>query len=364
MKGSPRVSLPSCHEEEPGAGPWPKPWLLAAVALTALGGCRRPAAINSQISNADDRVAAEEPTDDLMQALTAEVLEGYERGNDPFAPELGDYVGIGVGPRELWSAPEDFSMPLAIYGRGYSNRFTAHISTLGSSGWVTDDVSWRVEVCGRVLSIPLRYTAVMRRDGERWYPLMQQVSIATRDVAAADATDEAAAVAAVSGRVPAQAPPPELDGTMALALAGQAGASLDVIGPMAAATARPTAEAATGLVELIQSGRVLAGSAQAGAVAARGAKDEGAVGYWVGVIRVDAAAAQRLFAGQVVAPVSSPTELVGELDLRVAVVLTQQKQQWVAAHLHVSLAIGYERLVRRMFGSQVASLTPLDFVCD
>lgn len=328
------------------------------IAVVGLSACRRPLAIGSQTSNADDRVAAEEPTDDLMQALTAEVLEGYERGGDPFAPELGDYVGFGVGPRELWAAPEDFSMPLAIYGRGYSNRFFGHISTLGSSAWVTDDLSWRVEVCGRVLSIPLRYTAVMRRDGERWYPLMQQVSIATRELADADATDEAAAVAAVSARVAPPALAFDMDGGRALTLAQDAGASLDVIGPMA----EPAPQ--SGLVELLQSGRILAGAAQAGAVAARGAKDEGAVGYWAGLIRVDAAAAQRLFAGQVVAPVSSPTELVGELDLRVAVVLTQQKQQWVASHLHVALAIGYERLVRRMFGSQVASLTPLDFVCD
>ncbi len=109
-------------------GYWGRLALLAWFAAAALpAACRRPQALASQQSNADDRVAVDEPMDDLRQALTAEVLEGYERGNDPFALELGDYLGIGVGPADLWSAPEDFTMPFAIYGRGYSNRFFARL---------------------------------------------------------------------------------------------------------------------------------------------------------------------------------------------------------------------------------------------
>lgn len=336
--------------------------VFATVATT--GGCRRPIATASQISEIDEQVASEDQTDGLKQSLVAEVLEGYDRGNDPFSSDLGDYYGIGVGPGDLWSAPESFVMPLADVGRGFSNRFGHSMSAAGTSAWVFDEVSWRVDVCGRSLPVPLRYSAVLRRDGERWFPLMQHVSIAVRDMAGMDAIKIDAAKAAVADRTGPERDMLPAEGGPILALAQHTSATMQTIGPLADPAPFMAPAAAEALFGLLVSGRIIEGTSQSAFVKPSGKDDVGAVGYWAGVVAVDSATAQRVFAGQEVAPVSTPSAAAGELLLRVTIVLHQSQREWLPVHAHVSAAIGYEHLVARMFGSQVAQASPLEFVCD
>jgi hypothetical protein len=51
-----------------------------------------------------------------------------------------------------------------------------HLSTDDSVGWITDEVSYRVPHEGREAAIPLRMSAVMMRDIDRWVLVMEHTS--------------------------------------------------------------------------------------------------------------------------------------------------------------------------------------------
>jgi len=47
-----------------------------------------------------------------------------------------------------------------------------------TAAWMSDDVSWRITVCGRTAVIPLRITALYAHDGDRWVQVFEHLSLA------------------------------------------------------------------------------------------------------------------------------------------------------------------------------------------
>jgi len=167
------------------------PAAVAALAL-ALAGCARSAPPPPKMPPTDPFRGNEE--DDLPRAkreLEVEILDSYQGAEavDPEAwagvvdPRTG-ITRIGVGPDDLaWTRDPKAGLPprrwpLGGTGWARSKLLEVHVADDGTVGWAFDDVSWRMEVCGRTAVIPLRYTGVYLRDGDRWVPVLEHLSYA------------------------------------------------------------------------------------------------------------------------------------------------------------------------------------------
>jgi hypothetical protein len=123
--------------------------------------------------------------DRLKRELELEILESYGRELDGEAPGVrGKTVAIriGTGPDELAWKRELAELPRRRWpvaeGQPVSKLLEVHLVPDGSTAWAYDDVSYRLDVCGRVAVIPLRLTSLYLRDGERWVLVMEHMSFA------------------------------------------------------------------------------------------------------------------------------------------------------------------------------------------
>ena len=59
-----------------------------------------------------------------------------------------------------------------------SKRLDVHLSTdrSVSAAWMSDELSWRVTLCGRTAVIPLRMSALYAHDGDRWVEVFEHLS--------------------------------------------------------------------------------------------------------------------------------------------------------------------------------------------
>lgn len=125
----------------------------------------------------------------LVRELELEVLASYDRdkldfvaANNVIDPSVG-LVVIGLGPGDVrkgtspddrWPIHEVAGEPVRIVSR----RLELFLSTDQTVGWSYDDISMRMEVCGRTASIPLRVAQVYVRDSERWTLVAEHVAYA------------------------------------------------------------------------------------------------------------------------------------------------------------------------------------------
>ena len=165
--------------------------VVALVTLTALAAC--PAAKPGGPTVLKDPVAIydRDLREDLRAELLDEVLTSYARDEPPeidttmLPPTVGP-ARIGPGPGdvllgvEIARAPSRW--PLDVDPRtptvARSKRIEVSLSADGSAAWVSDEVSWRIPMCTRVATIPLRLTALFARDGDRWVPVFEHLSFA------------------------------------------------------------------------------------------------------------------------------------------------------------------------------------------
>jgi ketosteroid isomerase-like protein len=125
----------------------------------------------------------------LLRDLEAEVLDGYDR-DEPLDVQLrviDPVVGaarIGVGPGDVWVGEQvglaTSRWPLATDRTTdldvKSKKLELHLAADQSAAWVSDEVSWRITACDRVAVIPLRFTALYVRDGDRWSAVVEHLS--------------------------------------------------------------------------------------------------------------------------------------------------------------------------------------------
>ena len=288
----------------------------------------------------------------LLRDLESEVLEGYDRDEplDPQVRMIDPTIGgarIGVGPGDVWFGPQvglgTSRWPLATDRTTEldvkSKKLDVHLAGDQSAAWVSDDVSWRIIACDRVAVIPLRFTALYVRDGDRWTAVVEHLSYG-RLIGDDDRADFGARIDSADG-VPAVAT--AVDAALAPFLAAARPATLALspeafaLGPDVWDELRVDELGVTALFP-----GELAVEARRIGVVSRGA-GKGTVAYWVGTLLGE-----------------TPR---GPVRLRGSFVLERTGEVWTIAQAHVSLPIDDPALAAVSFGAALSGLNPLRVRC-
>ena len=167
-------------------------WL---AALAVLAGCphsqptaqlkQRDQAANSADTDLDRRRR-------MIGELQDDILSSYERDDPPDTdtqlvdPRVGP-ARIGVGPGDVLFG-EDVKLrassrwPLFVLPGTPTTVRSKHLEIYlaadkpVSAAWMSDEVSWRISLCGRSAVIPLRMTALYAHDGDRWVSVFEHLS--------------------------------------------------------------------------------------------------------------------------------------------------------------------------------------------
>jgi hypothetical protein len=125
----------------------------------------------------------------LYAELQDDILTSYERDEPPdqdsamIDPKVGA-ARIGAGPGDVYIAAELRRAPSrwpldvdhATRTEVRSKNLAIHIAADQSAAWMADELSWRIEVCGRTAVIPLRVTALYAHEGDRWISVFEHLS--------------------------------------------------------------------------------------------------------------------------------------------------------------------------------------------
>lgn len=148
----------------------------AALALAACNG-QKPAPRAPLVDSAP--VNEGDTSGRLVRELELEVLASYDREELDYVaaaaavdPKVGltvfgvgpDDVFVGTSPDDRWPVTEVAGERVQIVSR----RLELFLSIDQTVGWAFDEISLRLQVCGRTSSIPLRVAQVYVRDSERW----------------------------------------------------------------------------------------------------------------------------------------------------------------------------------------------------
>jgi hypothetical protein len=346
--------------------------IVVVLGASACGGVRRgtPPPLADQVSNGD-----RDPRQALLAELQTDVLTGYER-DEP--PELGTDVvpviggaRIGVGPGDVMVDQElanaSSRWPLLIGSTTKTSvrtkRLERHLAADQSAAWVSDEVSWRVEVCDHTLVIPLRFTALYARDGDRWVlaiehlstgsPLPTEGALVGRSIPAAEASSEI-------GEALASAMAPLLQSPISAAPSISSGPEATLIGPQWA----QEWHGADLLGQRIVDGTLTTEEGRAGVVGRT--VDDATVAYWVGTLIATAAsgARTRLRATFVFEKRATPAaEVAPATPAKLATPPSRAPPTWVVVQGHVSLPVDDETLARGAVGSALVGLNPLSVQC-
>jgi hypothetical protein len=164
------------------------PWLIALPWLVA--GCpgapgKPPAPPTPPPSGNEDAASLAR----LVTELEDDILTSYERDEPPeldsgmVDPRIGT-SRIGAGPGDVYiagdlvRAPSRWPLDLDPSTRAYvrSKHLEIQIAADQTAAWMADELSWRIELCGRTAAIPLRITALYAHDGDRWVPVFEHLS--------------------------------------------------------------------------------------------------------------------------------------------------------------------------------------------
>jgi len=163
-----------------------------ALVLLALAGCPsgkpKPPATAETVATTDDEATR---ISRIITELQDDILTSYERDEPPeiesgmIDPKVGT-ARIGAGPGDVYIAgdlarapsrwPLDIDRSLSTDVR--SKDLAIRLALDQSAAWMSDEVSWRIEMCGRTAVIPLRITALFAHDGDRWVPVFEHLSFA------------------------------------------------------------------------------------------------------------------------------------------------------------------------------------------
>lgn len=148
-------------------------------------------------TSADPNLQTEDPVRELEIVLLENYLQLSLDNIEAYADSINrerDVMLVGVGPRgtvvglDLDLDDRDRrplrGRPRCQAGaRGgdvclkvLSKRLDVHVYKDQSAGWLSDEISYRVPIEGRLATIPLRMTAVFVRDIDRWTLVMEHMS--------------------------------------------------------------------------------------------------------------------------------------------------------------------------------------------
>lgn len=184
---------------------------VAAGLVAGAGGCgNRTRTLVSQQSRPDAPEDRLEDQTELRRDLETTVLENYLQltvGNmEAYADGIArdrEITILGTGPGDAVTGTgaaascaggpgggrlckiTDDRLPLrsdiqcgadSLCPTVYSKNLELHLSQDGSVAWILDELSYRLPHQGREAAVPLRFTAVLVRDADRWLMVMEHLS--------------------------------------------------------------------------------------------------------------------------------------------------------------------------------------------
>jgi len=356
-----------------------------AIALLWLGagaGCpstpAKPVASATTVTTRDDEAGLAR----LYAELQDDILSSYERDEPPevdtsaIDPKVGS-ARIGAGPGDVYVAgdvartvsrwPLDIDRFTRTEVR--SKHLTIQIAADQSAAWIADELSWRIEMCGRIAVIPLRITALYAHDGDRWVPVSEHLSYGFPptpiDAAAPKPIKSAASSAELDGALRAVVERGLIATPHDPSLLAQDAGAL-VLGPDAAdewhGASVITAPVPPGKLEDHRVGTV-----------GRGGRDA-TVAYWIGNYTADIAARPGYAAGKVGLRATFVFEKrpfatrAGPPPDAVACARPQARDtgiecRWVLVQSQLSQPITDDDLTQQVFGTALVSAKPLALDC-
>jgi hypothetical protein len=235
-------------------------------------------------------------------------------------------------------------------GNGWarSKMLELHMNEDASVAWAFDEVSWRLQVCGRSAVVPLRFTSIYLRDGERWVPVVEHVSYAQP---VSQLVERGMAGAPLEGHMA----PPEVGVPIEIVVERVLGARSDgddraslfatgadplVLWPDPAQELRGAALASgPSLGASFDASRVQIEGYRIGVAGGAGGSAADTA-WWAGTIKLTA---RHVGAGD--------TEGSADVRLRATLVLIRKGEQWQVAQAHVSAPIRDQDLATELFGT-------------
>jgi hypothetical protein len=227
-----------------------------------------------------------------------------------------------------------------------------------SSAWISDELSWRITMCGRTAVIPLRITALYAHDGDRWVQVFEHVSFGRLPQPTADGS--------LRGKeIPEAVVDRDLSDALSRVLndliSGQATRVKTAVAT-GVASDDPTKPATTFLlapdpdgewnggqpesIRLID-GKITLDRPRAGTI---GRPDKATVAYWAGNLVADLR--------------QHPGTPSSRVLLRGTFVLEKRDDHWVVVQGHISQPIDDIDLAQLVYGTALISDKPLQITCD
>ena len=350
------------------------PWLVAGCQ----SGGGKQVAPPATVATRDDEAGLAR----LFTELQDDILTSYERDEPPdldtgmIDPRVGT-ARIGAGPDDVYiagdlaKAPSRWPLEVDRKTRTEvrSKRLVIQIAADQSAAWMADEVSWRIEACGRTAVIPLRITALYAHDGDRWVPVFEHLSFGTPPALDAVAT-KPIKTEVVSGELETA-----LNAVVERGLLGTPHDPLVVAQDPAVIVLGPDAG------DEWHGAQVLAAPALAGKLEERRigtvgrSPREPSVAYWVGNYTADVPARGELAAGKAhlratfvfekqpfaMGSGKAPDAQTCSKDARSRP--RDVECRWVLVQSHLSQPITDDDLTRQVFGTALVAAKPLRFDC-
>lgn len=310
----------------------------------------------------------------LMLELQDDILVSYERDELPevetrlIDPQVGP-ARIGVGPGDVYFAEDvgrlassrwplqiEPGTPTAVR----SKRLRVFLSKdrQASGAWISDELSWRITMCGRTAVIPLRVTALYAHDGDRWVQVFEHLSFGRMPQPTVDGQLRGKEIPeAVVDRDISDA----LSRTLNALVSGQTTRVRQAVasGPR---ESDPTKPAATFLLApdpngewsgaeaeqiRIIDGKIMLDRPRVGTI---GRPDKATVAYWVGNMVADLR--------------HHPGTTASKVLLRGTFVFEKRDDKWIVVQGHISQPIDDINLASIIYGTALISEKPLQITCD
>ncbi len=311
----------------------------------------------------------------LRSELQDEVLASYERDELPevetgmVSPEVGP-ARIGAGPGDVlygddvrrlaWSRwPLQVEATTKTLVRSKNLRIHLSHDKQVSAAWMSDELSWRISMCGRTAVIPLRITALYAHDGDRWVQVFEHLSFGRTPQPTYDGQLRGARIReAVVDRGLSD----ELSRSLNALFSGEP----DRIKQSIALTrfSDPTKPASTFLlgpspdaewsgarlddIDLVD-GKVTLDERRVGVIST-GRPDKATIAYWVGNVIADLR--------------QHPGTPASKVLLRGTFIFEKRDDKWLIVQGHVSQPIDDIDLATYVFGTALLSEKPLQTTCE
>jgi hypothetical protein len=311
----------------------------------------------------------------LIGELQDEVLASYERDELPevetmmISPDVGP-ARIGVGPGDVlfgddvrrlaWSRwPLQLEAGTKTVVRSKALRIHLAHDKQVSAAWISDELSWRITLCGRTAVIPLRITALYAHDGDRWVQVFEHLSFGRMPMPTADGNLRGARIReAVLDRALSD----DLSRALNALLSGQpdrvkqsiaAASSDDPTKPAATFLLGPAAESewSGGQIEAIRlvDGKVNLDERRVGVIAS-GRPERATIAYWVGNLVADLR--------------HHPGTPASKVLLRGSFIFEKRDDKWIIVQGHISQPIDDIDLAQYVYGTALIWEKPLQVTCE